>query len=129
MVDSAPRSHSEALERAKVLLRQGRLNEPNEHFPYKRDVVAALLAENPPFGPDGEDDDRVRVEDFTSEAIVDASDGYVTAQQRYLEEPGDATRAEYQRARDALVAARKAHRANRPAGPVVVGIRARRAGE
>lgn len=128
MADKAPRNRSEALERAKGLLRQGRLNDPNEHFPYKHDEVSRLIAENPPAGPEGPDDDRVRVEDFITQDIADATRDYIDAQAAYLEDPGDATRADYHRARDELTAARQAHRVNRPA-PTIVGIRARRAGE
>jgi hypothetical protein len=106
-----------------------RLNDPADHFPYKAAEAKALLDENPPLGPDGPDDDRVRAEDYLSADIVEASAAYVEAQAAYLSDPGDGTKAAYQGARDKLQAARAAHRANRPAGPVVIGIRARRAGE
>jgi hypothetical protein len=106
-----------------------RLTDPDDHFPYKLDEVKALLEANPPLGPDGPDDDRVRAEDYLSADIADASAAYVEAQAAFLTDPGDGTKAAYQGARDKLQAARAAHRANRPAGPVVIGIRARRAGE
>lgn len=106
-----------------------RLHDPGEHYPYKHDHVSALIAENPPAGPDGPDDDRVRVEDYISQPIADATRDYIDAQAAYLTDPGDATRAAYEQAKADLQAARAAHRENRPAGPVVVGVRARRAGE
>jgi hypothetical protein len=108
---------------------QVRLADPGEHFPYKHEHVLALIDENPPMGPDGPDDDRLRVEDFISREIADATNAYVEAQAAYLADAGDGTRAAYSAAKEALVAARRAHRVNRPAGPVVVGIRARRSGE
>lgn len=106
-----------------------RLRDPDEHYPYKHEHVRELIAENPPAGPDGPDDDRVRVEDYISPEIADATRDYIDAQAAYLEDPGDATRAEYEQAKQGLQAARQAHRANRTAGPTVVGIRARRSGE
>lgn len=108
---------------------QARLNDPGEHYPYKHDTVLALLEEDPPYGPDGPDDDRLRVSDFTSRDIADATKVYIDAQAAYLADPGDGTLSAYRAAKDALAAARRAHRVNRPAGPVVIGIRARRAGE
>lgn len=108
---------------------QSRLSDPGEHFPYKHAEALALLEEDPPYGPDGEDDDRLRVSDYLSREIADATNAYVNAQAAYLADAGDGTRAAYSAAKEALVAARQAHRVNRPAGPVVVGIRARRAGE
>jgi len=106
-----------------------RLNDPNDHFPYKHEEAAALVADNPPMGPDGPEDDAVRAEDFLSSEIVDATAAYVAAQADYLNDPGDGTQALVDQTAAELVAARQAHRVNRPAGPVVVGIRARRAGE
>lgn len=99
------------------------------HFPYKHEEVLNLVADNPPMGPDGPDDDRVRAEDFTSERIADAAKDYIEAQVAYVDDPGDATREAYEQAKRELVAARQEHRASRPAGPTVIGIRARRAGE
>jgi hypothetical protein len=104
-----------------------RLNDPGEHYPYKHETVLNLIADNPAMGPDGPDDDRVRAEDFIDEAIADASKAYIDAQAAYLTDPG--TRDAYEQAKQDLVAARQAHRANRGDGPTVVGIRARRAGE
>lgn len=105
-----------------------RLNDPGEHFPYKHETVTALVAENPPMGPDGPDDDRLRAEDYISPAIADATKAYIDAQAAYLSDPGDGTRAAYHGARDQLQAARAAHRKHRITMNVV-GIRARRAGE
>jgi hypothetical protein len=105
------------------------LDDPAGHFPYKAEVAYALVEENPPAGPDGPDDDRVRVEDFLSADIVDATDVYVQAQADYLRDPGDGTRELLDQAAQELVEARQAHRASRPAGPTVVGIRASRVGE
>ena len=106
-----------------------RLNDPDEHFPYKHEHVCALIEENGPAGPDGPDDDRLRVQDYISQDIADATKAYVEAQAAWLSDPGDATQELHQQAARDLVEARRAHRANRPAGPVVVGIRARRSGE
>jgi hypothetical protein len=123
-----PHSYGEAWGAAQEALRAARLADPDEHFPYKHDDVTALRDENPPMGPDGPDDDRVRAEDYISYEIIDASRDYIDAQAAYLTDPGDETKAEYERTRDLLQAARLDHRANR-AGATVVGIRARRAGE
>lgn len=105
------------------------LTDPAGHFPYKSADAWALLEKNPPMGPDGEDDDRVRAEDFTSRDIIAATAAYVAAQADWYRDPGEATYEVMQQAANELVAARQAHRADRPGGPTVVGIRARRAGE
>lgn len=123
-----PASYAEAIEKAQALLRAGRLNDPDEHFGYQHEQVSALVADNPPMGPDGPDDDSVRAEDYISQDIADATRVYIDAQAAYLGDPGDATRAAYDVARDKLQVARAAHRANRGSA-TVVGIRARRAGE
>lgn len=126
---SQPSSYAEAIVSAQQIIREGRLADQGEHYPYKHDVVTALVEENPPMGPDGPDDDRLRAEDFTSQEIADATQAYVAAQEAYLRDPGDATKADYVRARDRLQQARAAHRVNRGGSVNVVGIRARRAGE
>lgn len=113
MADRSPRSYGDAVTRAQDLVRAGRLADPGEHFPYRHDAVTALLAENPPAGPKGEGDDSKRVSDFMSTRIADATQAYVAAQQAYLENPGDATLAEYQEKTDDLTAARRAHRRKR----------------
>lgn len=123
-----PGSYAEALVEAQRLLRTGRMADPGEHFPYRHDAVSAVVAGNPPMGPDGPDDDRVRAEDYMSQDIADASAAYIAAQQAYLADPGDSTRAEYVEMRRVLQEARVRHREHR-VSPVVVGIRARRAGE
>ena len=113
MADKQPQSYGDAVTRAQELVRAGRLADPGEHFPYKHDAVTALLDENPPAGPGGEDDDSRRVSDFMSPRIADATQAYVQAQESYLSDPGDATLAAYQEAADDLVAARRAHRRKR----------------
>jgi hypothetical protein len=128
MAKAAPQSYGEAWESAQALIRAGRLNDPDEHYPYKYEHVTAVIDLNPPMGPDGPDDDRVRAEDFISQQIADATKDYIDAQAAYLDDPGDATREAYKTATDTLVTARQAHRVNR-GGVSVVGIRARRAGE
>jgi hypothetical protein len=102
--------------------------DPAGHFPYKLAEAKALLVENPPMGPDGPDDDRVRAEDYTSAEIIDATDDYVSAQADYVRDPSGGTYAAMQEAAETLVSARQLHRMNR--GTMnVVGIRSRRAGE
>ncbi len=113
MAKNDPGSFGEAVVRAQELVRAGRLADPGEHFPYKHDVVTALLEENPPAGPSGEGDDSKRVSDFMSVRIADATRDYVAAQEEYLRNPGDATLAAYQEATDDLAAARRAHRRKR----------------
>lgn len=105
------------------------LNDPAGHFPYKAEHAQALVGDNPPMGPDGPDDARVRAEDFLTAAIVDATAAYVQAQADWIRDPGDGTQELMDQAAADLVAARQAHRAGRGAGPTVVGIRAPRAGE
>lgn len=122
----APQGYGEAMVAARGLLAGARLADPLEHFPYKHADVTALVEANAPMGPAGPDDDRVRVEDYTSQAIADATRDYIDAQAAYL--AGDGTKAAYARARDVLQAARLDHRTNRD-GLTAVGIRARRAGE
>lgn len=122
-------SYAAAHAESQRILREGRLADDGEHFPYKHDDVTALVAENSPMGPEGPDDDRLRAEDYMSQEIADASAAYVQAQRVYLENPGDGTKAEYEAAKLSLADARKAHRANRGNQLNVVGIRSRRAGE
>jgi hypothetical protein len=129
MAKNDPGGYGQAWEQALRLLRTGRLNDPGEHFPYKHADVTTVVEENPPMGPEGPDDDRVRAEDYMSQDIADATKAYIEAQEAYLKDPGDATKADYSEATSALVAARQAHRAGRPAGPTIVGVRARRVGE
>lgn len=100
-----------------------RVNDPGEHFPYKRATVVALLEADAPAGPEGPDDKRARVSDYTSRRIADASDAYVRAQATVLQGGDEPALAAYRAARDDLVAARAEHRANRD-GVVVVAKRA-----
>ncbi len=122
-------SYAAAHAESQRLLRAGRLADEGEHFPYKHDDVTALVEENPPMGPDGPDDDRLRAEDFMSQDIADASAAYIEAQRVYLEDPGDGTKAAYDAAKRVLADARAAHRVNRGDQMNIVGIRARLAGE
>jgi len=122
MAEKTPTSYAAALARAQELIRQGRLADPGEHYPYRHVDVSALIEENPPAGPNGPDDDRVRVRDLTSPAIADASRDYIDAQAGYLRDPGEETRAAYEVARDVLVEARRRHRAER-ASAAVIGFR------
>jgi hypothetical protein len=121
MADKQPQTFADGVARAQDLIRQGRLNDPGEHFPYKHDTVVALLEENPPAGPNGADDDSRRVADFMSPRIADASRDYIAAQEAYLRDPGDATLAAYQEATDDLVAARRSHRRRRGGAMSVSG--------
>lgn len=117
-------SYADALAEARALVNHARLDDPGEHFPYKHEAVSALIAENPPAGPQGPDDDRVVVRDMISQPIADASRNYIEAQAAYLASPGDGTEIAYKAAAEDLVAARQAHRANRPAdGMAVIGFR------
>lgn len=116
-------SHAEALTEALALTRRARLEDPDEHYPYKHDEVSALIEENPPAGPEGPDDDRVRVRDLISQPIADASRDYIAAQAAYLESPDEETKADYDAAAQTLVQARQAHRANRGEGMAVIGFR------
>ena len=121
MAEKAPQSYSDAVTRAQDMIRRGRLNDPGEHFPYKREAVAAVLEENPPAGPRGEDDDSLRASDFMTTRIADASAAYVEAQAAYLKDPGDGTLANYREAADDLVAARRAQRRKRGGGMAISG--------
>lgn len=95
-----------------------------EHYPYKLDTVLAIVAEDGPCGPEGASDDRVRATDLMNEEIARASAAYIEAQANFKLKPSDVTRTAYQTTRDALVLARKAHRANRKgSGPNVTAVR------
>jgi hypothetical protein len=126
-------SYGEAYEKARAGLAAARLGDPDEHFPYKHDAVIDLMDSDPPMGPgvpdgvDGTEDTSRAVADYTSQGIADASGAYIEAQAAYLRDPGEDTRAGYEAARDALVAARLDHRINRGNG-FTVGAAARRAG-
>lgn len=113
MAEKAAQTYADALARSRALLAGARLTDPGEHFPYKHDAVTSLIEENPPAGPMGEDDARVRVRDFISQPIADATRDYVNAQSAYLKKPGEDTKAGYDVARDLLVDARRRHRKDR----------------
>jgi hypothetical protein len=116
-------SYGAASAKGQRLVSRARLADPAEHYPYRHGEVSALIEANPPAGPAGPDDDRVRVRDLISPAIADASRDYIDSQAAYLEAPGEDTKAAYEVARDVLVAARQRHRAARPAGPTVTAVR------
>lgn len=128
-----PESYGEAAEQFRRSVAELRLTDPDEHFPYKHDTVVDLIAENPPMGPGSPDgvtgafDTSRTVEDYTSQAIADASRDYIDAQAAMLRDPGDSTRSEYEAARDRLGAARLDHRQAR-GDSFIVGAAARRAG-
>lgn len=106
-------TYGDAMSRSRALLAGARLADPGEHFPYKHAEISTLIEENPPAGPMGEDDARVRVRDFTSQQIADATRDYVDAQAAYLAGPAEDTKAAYEVARDLLVEARRRHRKGR----------------
>jgi hypothetical protein len=132
-VAAKPKTYGQAQEQARALLAQARLNDPNDHFPYKHAAVTALIKKGASMGPgvpgqvDGADDTSRTVDDYTSQGIADASRDYVDAQAAFLEDPSDENRDAYNAARDRLVAARLDHRAERGQG-FTVGAAARRAG-
>lgn len=115
-------TYAEALAEARTLVNQARLDDPDEHYPYKHEEVSALIAENPPAGPNGPEDDRLRIRDMISQPIADASRDYIDAQAAYLADPSEETKAAYDVARDVLVEARRRHRADRE-GMAVIGFR------
>lgn len=110
MSDNAPGSYGEAWAVAEAMLRAGKLADPDEHFPYKHEQVSELIAENPPAGRRGPDDDSVRISDFISQDIADASKAYIDAQAAYLADPTRANRRRYEVEKELLVAARRTHR-------------------
>lgn len=93
--------------------RPPRLDDPEEHYPYRHEHARRLVAENGRFGPNGPDDQSVEVTDVLSAAIVDATAAYVAAQAAFVLSQTSEDRAAYRAARDTLTAARVAHRANR----------------
>lgn len=100
-----------------------RLDDPDDHFPYKAEVVADLIEQDPPAGPRGPDDDSLTARDYISPAIADASEAYVAAQARHLDEQTEESRAAYNTAMETLVAARQRHRANRPDTVTITGFK------
>lgn len=106
-------SYADALAKARDLLAQARLDDPDEHFPYKAEHARALIEENPPAGPDGPDDDSLRVTDVLPLDIAEATEKYVAAQQAYLRKPTAKALAALDKSRDLLTVARKHHRRDR----------------
>lgn len=102
---------------------QLRLNDPDGHFPYKLDAALGAIRANAPAGPEGADDDRANVRDYLSEDIAYASEALVKAQAEFLQNGNEDNRVKYTQAKEALVEARRAHRANRDATPNVVAVR------
>lgn len=126
-----PSGYSGAMDRARQILAQARLEDPDEHFPYKTAAVLGLIEEDPPMGPgmpgrvDGADDRSREVGDYITEDIALASEAYIDAQAAYLADPTDTNRQAYDAARDQLVAARLDHRQNRGTG-FTIGAAARK---
>lgn len=127
------KSYAQVVNQSRQAIANARLNDPEEHFPYKRQAVDDLLNRAVPMGPGspngdtGESDNSRTVADYISADIANATAEYITAQAAYLEDPSDETRGEYDAARDRLQAARLDHRGNRGEG-FTVGAAARRAG-
>lgn len=90
-----------------------RLDDPDDHFPYKLDDVRAALAEDAPAGPNGPDDDVIKTSDLMSDDIAAASARYIEAQARVLTDTSPEAKRDYDAAADALVAARRYHRRGR----------------
>lgn len=128
-----PKTYAAARDQAQALLAAARLADPDDHFPYRLDDVLALIDEDPPMGPgtpggtDGAADTTREVADYITADIAHASAAYVDAQAAYLTDRTPENLAEYEAARDRLVAARLDHRQNRGEG-FTVGAAARRAG-
>ena len=126
-----PQTYEQVVEESRRAFAQARLSDPEDHFPYKHDVVVALIEENPPMGPgipgesEGDTDRSRTVADYITPALADATRDYVEAQEADLREPSPETRSAYEAARDRLVAARLDHRQNRGNG-FTIGAAARR---
>lgn len=108
--------------------RPARLDDPDDHYPYKHEHARRLLDEGERFGPNGPDDRSVEITDVLTPTIVDATAAYVAAQEAFVASQTPEDRTAYRAARDALTAARREHRANRvddQGRPVhgIIGIR------
>ncbi len=129
----AAETYAQVVDRTARERAQARLADPLEHYPYKHHVVTEMLADGTLMGPGvpggsaGQDDDSRTIDDYMSQGIADASRDYVDAQAAWLADPTPQTIAEYEAARDRLIAARLDHRQNREDG-FTVGAAARRAG-
>jgi hypothetical protein len=127
------KSYAQVVNQSRQAIASARLNDPNEHFPYKRQDVDDLLNRVTPMGPGspngdtGEADTSRTIVDYISADIANATGQYIDAQAAYLEDPSEDTKDEYDAARDRLQAARLDHRASRGDG-FTVGAAARRAG-
>lgn len=127
------KSYAQVVNQSRQAIANARLNDPEEHFPYKRQAVDDLLNQAKPMGPgspngdDGQNDNSRTVADYISADIANATQEYIDAQAAFLEDPNEDTKGEYDAARDRLQAARLDHRANRGEG-FTVGAAARRAG-
>ena len=105
-----------AVDDAKLAAAQARLADPDEHF-NTWDRQSALDALNTP--PEAGTNNHPP-HWYTSEAIIEATDAYIVAQQDYLANPGDATKEAYEQAKRDLSEARRLHRQGRPMAPVAV---------
>jgi hypothetical protein len=119
MTQDDPGGYAAAVTDARVSIGRARLADPGEHYPYKHDVVTALVEENPPAGPAAPEDAPGGGRDLTSQPIADATRDYVEAQAAYVAEHTEETRAAYEVARDVLVDARRRHRVDRDGFAVV----------
>lgn len=126
------KSYAQVVDQSRQAIANARLNDPEEHFPYKRQAIDDLLNQAPAMGPGspngdtGESDNSRTVADYISADIATASKEYIDAQAAFLSDPSESNRAEYEAARDRLQAARLDHRAKRGDG-FTVGAAARRA--
>lgn len=98
----------DAVTEAKAAAARARIDNPDEHFPYKREVALRALETPPDPGTNNHPEDR-----YTSEQIIEASAAYVAAQEKVLENPNVENRRAYRKAAEALAVARQEHRADR----------------
>jgi len=107
---------SNDLTKAKAAAARARLDDPEEHFPYRRDDALAALREGPEPGTNNHPQHW-----YTSEQIIEATAAYVAAQQAHLEDiTDDAKREAYRNAASDLDIARGLHRSGRPNAPLAV---------
>lgn len=98
--------------KARKMVAQARLADPDDHFPFKTsDAKAALKRKG--MGPDADARDDVTGADYTSTRIIEATEAYIAAQAAFLDTPSRANRSAYNAATDDLIAARRTHRRNR----------------
>lgn len=89
-----------------------RIGDPDGHYPYKYDEAMELDLDAPA-GNAGPGDRSKVLGDYISPEIIEATAAYVSAQEAYVLDPGDGTRAAYEGTRDELIAARQTHRQGR----------------